>query len=59
MNKAVVIQRTDADFAANALMEVNKRLIIRGQDSAAARITRLIAALKADTIHILEGGGQA
>jgi len=59
VNKAVVIQRTDADFAANALMEVNKRLIIRGQDSTAAHITRLIAALEADTIHILEGGGQA
>ncbi|AWY09267.1 hypothetical protein vBRpoSV10_145 [Ruegeria phage vB_RpoS-V10] len=59
MNKAVVIQRADADFAANALMEVNKRLIMRGQDSAAARLTRLIEALEADTIHILNGGGQA
>lgn len=59
MNKVAVIQRTDTDFAANALREVNKRLIIRGQDRAAERLSRLIEALEADTIHIMTGGGQA
>ena len=59
MTGTAIIQRMDADFAKQALSEVSRRLVLRGEDSAAARLSRVIEALDAETIHVGDGIGRA
>lgn len=59
-HQSAIIERASADMTAQALREVVKRLLAKGNDRAAARLMPVIDAMEgADTIHISDQAGRA